>query len=313
MVEDPYWPRAQSLLKAPSALGEIGDAPYAALIGCPLSKPSISPSNAHETPQALRNILLRFATFAAGVGPDGDLHIDLEDTPLVDFGDLDIAALESEPAQAQLEALTREIVGKHKPALTLLAGGDNAVTRGGMKATCPDLSRAGLITFDAHHDTRDYYNGPSNGTPVRGLIDDGLPGNRIAQIGIGTFTNSRHYRNYCEENGITLYGMTELHRRGVTAVLGEALDRLAAECETIYVDLDIDVLDRAFVPGCPGARPGGMLPADLHLAAFIAGRHPKVAAIDFTEVDSTADVNDITVQNMGLCVLNALAGFAARK
>ena len=37
----------------------------------------------------------------------------------------------------------------------------------------PDVSGAGLITFDAHHDLRD---GWSNGSPVRQLMQAGLQG-----------------------------------------------------------------------------------------------------------------------------------------
>lgn len=55
------------------------------------------------------------------------------------------------------------------------------------------------------------------------------------------------------------------------------------------------------------------MPDDLHLAAFLSGLHSKVVAVDFTEVDGTADVNDLTMQNMALCFLNAPAGFGARE
>ncbi len=313
MTEDPNWPRANSLLKPVDILAELDGSPFVGLVGCPLSKPSISPSNAHRTPGALREAMGRFSTYAAGVGQEGKVSGDLEQVPLVDFGDLDIADLDSEAAQKKLEQALRSLVTEHAPALTLLIGGDNAVTRGGMKAVCGELSRAGLITLDAHHDVRDYHDGPSNGTPVRGLIDDGLPGSQIVQIGLGSFTNSHYYRAYAEDNGLTLYGMSVLRRRGVEEVMTEALDRLSERCDVIYLDLDIDVLDRAFAPNCPGARPGGMFPSDLHGAAFLAGRHEKVIAVDFTEVDATADVNSLTVQNMALSVLNVLAGFMSRR
>lgn len=56
-----------------------------------------------------------------------------------------------------------------------------------------------------------------------------------------------------------------------------------------------------------------MMPDDLHLAAFLSGLHRKDVAVDFTEVDVTADVNDLTMQNMARCFLNALAGFGSRE
>jgi arginase family enzyme len=71
-------------------------------------------------------------------------------------------------------------------------------------------------------------------------------------------------------------------------------------------------VDRTFVPGCPGARPGGLLPADLLDAAAEAGRHPAVRAVDIVEVDATADATGVTVDLAAMCLLSVAAGLAAR-
>ena len=52
------------------------------------------------------------------------------------------------------------------------------------------LDKVGLITLDAHFDMRDSSEGLSNGNPVRALIEDGLPGANIAQVGLASFANS---------------------------------------------------------------------------------------------------------------------------
>ena len=76
-------------------------------------------------------------------------------------------------------------------ALTLLAGGNNAITRPAVLALGIPLARVGLITLDAHFDMRDTDEGLSNGNPVRALIQDGLPGANIAQVGLASFANSK--------------------------------------------------------------------------------------------------------------------------
>lgn len=81
----------------------------------------------------------------------------------------------------------------------MLLGGDNAVTRPALRTPLPDLSTVGLLTLDAHHDVRGFHGGPTNGTPVRGLIEDGLLGAHVVQVGIGDLTNSRAYRTWCDE------------------------------------------------------------------------------------------------------------------
>ena len=311
MIEDPHWPRASTLLKPYSDRDSVREGSVA-WIGCPLSKTSISPSQAHETPEAVRQALARFSSYGVGLGDAGGQDCDLSDLEMWDHGDLSLHELDGETAQARLQERVQEIVDSQKPSLTLLVGGDNAITRGGMKATVSSLDRAGLLTFDAHHDVREYYAGPSNGTPVRGLLDDGLPGENVAQIGIGTFTNSKFYREFCDRQGIRAYDVSEVRRRGMAEVVRESLDDLASRCDQLFVDFDIDVLDRAFVPGCPGARPGGLLPHELHEAAYHVGQCRSVVAADFTEVDAIADVNGVTVQNTVLTLLHVLAGFRQR-
>jgi formiminoglutamase len=147
---------------------------------------------------------------------------------------------------------------------------------------------------------------------VRGLIDDGLPGEHVVQIGIGSFTNSRVHREWAERQGITAVQVARARFEEVGSCVTRHLDLLATRCDRVWVDLDVDVLDSAFVPGCPGARPGGLLPWELHAAALAAGRHPVVAAVDITEVDATADARAVTVDNAALCLLHAAAGLAAR-
>lgn len=310
-MEDPDWPRAAQWL------GDGGStqasAPLLAVLGAPLAQASISPSRADLTPAAVRGALRRHATLAAL--PDG-ATVDLAAVRVVDLGDIDLASLDNDDAQTLVAVAVAEIENAptldRRPDLVVVLGGDNAVTRPAMAAAVRDLSRAGLLTLDAHHDVRGYYAGATNGTPVRGLIDDGLPGAAVVQIGIGMFTNSPVYRRYCEENGITVVTATAARAEGVGACVQRHLDQLAASVDEIYVDLDVDVLDAVFAPGCPGARPGGLHPDELLAAAFTAGRHPKVVAIDIVEVDAQADVGGRTVDVAAQCLLAAAAGLAGR-
>jgi formiminoglutamase len=293
VTDDPQWPRASTWL-APSGAAPLG------VVGVPLSRSSISPSFAHLTPAAVRAALQRFPTFHAG------LDVDLP--AAVDHGDLDVAHLEG---RAAVEAVRDGLRALPPHDLLLLLGGDNLVTWPAVQALSPDLSRVGVLTLDAHHDVRGFHAGATNGTPVRGLLEAGLRGEHVVQVGIAELTNSRAYRAYCLEQGIRVVPLVECRGR-VGEVVRAELDRLAAECDVVHVDLDVDVVDRAFVPGCPGARPGGLLPHELLEAAVAAGRHPAVRSVDVVEVDAAADVDEVTVQLAAMCLLSAAAGFAAR-
>ena len=82
--------------------------------------------------------------------------------------------LDIEQATGPIRDAVADSVGRH--ALTLLIGGNNAVTRPGVHGLGLPLESVGLITLDAHFDMRDTGQGLSNGNPVRALIEDGLPG-----------------------------------------------------------------------------------------------------------------------------------------
>lgn len=297
-MSDPLWPRASDWLTG----GGASEGPRLGVVGVPLSRTSISPSGAWATPAAVRAALRRFATFHAG------LDVDLETVSVRDEGDLRVAELDGDAA---LHAVDVGLARLSSYDLVVVLGGDNAVSRPAMRTLLP-LDQAGLVTLDAHHDVREFHDGATNGTPVRGLIEDGLAGSRVVQIGIGELTNSRAYRSWCESRGVGVVSAAAARTEGVGVVVRRELDQLAASCDHLYVDLDVDVVDRTFVPGCPGARPGGLMPWELLEAAVEAGRHPGVRAIDVVEVDAMADPTGVTVDLAAMCLLSAAAGLAAR-
>ena len=99
-----------------------------------------------------------------------------------------MAGLTIEQATGPLVAAVGQSTMDH--ALTLLVGGNNAITRPAVLGLGGDLEEVGLITLDAHFDMRDTAAGLSNGNPVRALLEDGLPGANIAQVGLASFANS---------------------------------------------------------------------------------------------------------------------------
>lgn len=295
-IEDPNWPRADQWLAS--------DDPDPQLIvaGVPTSVASLSPSAAYMTPGYLRRRLGRFSTFHSELG------IDLWQVRVADIGDFEVRDLDMFLMPTALEHRARQLP---ECELKLFIGGDNAITRPLVKAVAADrITNIGLLTFDAHHDVRALEAGPSNGTPVRGLIEDGLIGEHVIQVGIHSFANSYEYRRYCNQKGVGICTVTQVEELGIDAVVTEALDILGARCEVIYVDVDLDVLDRAFAPGCPGSRPGGLTVRQLARGVEIAAGHPKVAAMDFVEVDPEVDPDGLTLDAAATVFLSAVAGFA---
>ena len=294
LPHDPKWKRANTLFSSPD------QSAYIALVGVPAHKGSISPTNADQTPDAIRNALARYSTYSTSQG------VDLSGQSFIDLGNID--SPDGHEGVVRVGAFVSGLLAKHK--LIIALGGDNSITYSVASGLWPDLSKIGLITFDAHHDLRD---GQSNGSPVWQLIQAGLPGKNIVQIGIADFANSAEYSQRAKENGITVFSRAQLREMTIAEVLKKALEIAGADGREIYVDLDVDVCDRSVVPACPAAMPGGISADELRQAALLLGADKRVRAIDITEIDAAADSDDQrTVRLAALLVLEAATGFATR-
>lgn len=297
-IDDPSWPRADQWLSSDDP------DPHLMVVGVPTSAASLTPSAAHMTPAGLRRRLARFSTY------QGEWGIDLRQLRVNDFGDFDVRDLDMYLMPTAVEHSARQLPDV---PLVLFLGGDNAVTRPLVKAQAGDgIKEVGLLTFDAHHDVRTLDPGPTNGSPVRGLVEDGLPGNHVIQVGIHSFANSFEYRRYCDRVGIGVRTVEDVEREGIQKVVHESLEILAQRCDRIYVDVDLDVLDRSVAPGCPGARPGGLSVRQLAAGVRAAAAHPKTGAMDFVEVDPERDPDGLTLDAAATVFLSAAAGLAQR-
>lgn len=275
LVDDPLWPRAGGW-PAPAGHADV------VLVGVPTWRTSITPGSAHLTPAAVREALRRYS-----------LETDLVIADAGDLVDPDAAPDEAAVAIAAFDA-----------SLVIALGGDNAATVPVALGRRADA----LVTVDAHHDLRD---GVSNGSPVRQLLAAGIPGQRIAQLGIEPLANSRAYRARAEQAGIAVVPRDELPDGALAPALVRAIDGVGGT--RVHVDLDVDACDRAVAPACPASLPGGFPARDLRLAARAAGAHPAVVSIDLTEVDAALDAPDgRTVRLVALCVLEAIRGFETR-
>jgi len=289
------WPNLSDLLT------EERDAPVG-LVGAPLGVGSVTPGRCDLAPGLLRATLKRIGRY------DIDVRRELA-SRIMDHGDAVIHGLAIEDATAPILEAVAISVAAH--ALTLLVGGNNAVTRPGVLGLGLPLDKVGLITLDAHFDMRDLDDGLSNGNPVRALIEDGLPGRNIAQVGLAPFANSAAMHRDAVAAGNCIVTQIDVARDGIAAAVDMALDHVA-HCEAIFVDCDIDVIDRSQLPGAPGARPGGMAASDFFQATRRLASDPKVRVVDLTEWDPSLDATDLSALTAARWVAEVLAGFESR-
>lgn len=271
----------------PYADGQKGDI---GLIGLPLSKTSISASQASEAPRSIRNCLGSYTTFS------GSMYMDFNQVRAVDFGDVPIHPTNQEETLHRLHTSVKEMIGKRACERYMMLGGDHGVSYPSIRAFQEMYGRIGVIQWDAHHDVRNFEDGGrTNGTPFRSLIEGGfLKGEDLVQVGIRDFVNAKFYHDYTKQNGVSVYTIGDIDEIGIVNIIKREVERLASVVDIIYLSVDMDVVDQAFAPGCPAVGPGGISGRELLSSISAAAGHEKVIAMDLVEIDPEKDFRDLT-------------------
>ena len=285
---DPNWMRAGHWFKS----GREGDF---AILGVGASKSAITPNKSFLTPDAVREALLKYSTYFA------DANLDLaEKLAAVDLGDIE---------NPDLQSGCIEDISKFNNKTLVLIGGDNSITYSGVSALAKKVGfeKIGLITLDAHHDLRD---GISNGSPIKQLLDAGLPGKQIVQIGINDFANSKFYAERAKTAGIKVIHRNQINETSIDSIMESAFAQLT-NCTYIYLDIDIDVCNRAEVPAAPASLPGGISANELLKLVHKIALDKRVNNFDITEIDASIDSSDNrTVRLAALTILRIAAAKA---
>lgn len=289
------WPNLSELLVDDASV-PIG------LVGAPLAAGSVTPGACDQAPALVRKTLKRIGRYDVEMGRSVF-------TPVHDHGDVALADMTIDQATDPIREAVSRSVTRH--ALSLVIGGNNAVTRPALLALGTPLERVGLITLDAHFDMRDLDDGLSNGNPVRALLQDGLPGANIAQIGLASFANTAKMHRDALAAGNCVISMGEVRRDGIRKAVELAMEHMTS-ADTILLDCDIDVVDRAQMPGAPGARPGGMQVSDFFWAVRRIASDHRVRVIDLTELDPSLDPSDLSSLTAARWVAECIAGFESR-
>lgn len=170
-------------------------------------------------------------------------------------------------------------IGAAKP-LPIFLGGDHAITYPlvkGIHKTYPGLN---ILHFDAHPDLYDVIHGDkfSHGCPMARIMEEQLA-DRLVSVGIRTMTP--HQRSQAEKFGVEIIDMINFEPRTPLNFDGP-----------LYVSVDLDVLDPAFVPGVSHHEPGGMSTRELIRA--IQNINGTIIGADIVEYNPYRDLQNMT-------------------
>jgi len=284
------------------------------IVGAPIDSGTSYRSGAKFGPQAIRG--------TDYLGHDGErphmaLRVDaLKDIKVVDAGDLLMSGHDLVGSLKLLEEATEKI--SRAGAFALVLGGDHSIASADVSgiANHRGKGKISMVHFDAHADTGESQFGAlvGHGTPMRQLIDSGaVRGDRFLQLGLRGYWPDDVTLKWMRDQGMRSYEMTEIHSRGLEAVLDESFATLTNECDGVFLSVDIDVVDPGMAPGTGTPEPGGMTSRELLEAVRRICLELPVVGMDVVEVAPPFDSADITAMLANRVVLEALSALAFKR
>jgi agmatinase len=169
-------------------------------------------------------------------------------------------------------ALAHLLAGKFVVAL----GGDHSISHPLVMAHREALGEFSILHIDAHADLYPEWQGSvySHASPFYRLLQEGFP---LVQVGIRAMDQDS--LGLAREKGVGLFPAHRIHREGLPL---KAI--LAALGRRVYISLDFDALDPAFMPSVGTPLPGGLSyrqVVDLLEAVF---QEKEVVGMDFVEL-----------------------------
>jgi arginase len=191
--------------------------------------------------------------------------------------------------------------------LPIILGGDHSLSIGSVAGVAHNR-RIGVIWLDAHGD----YNTPET-TPSGNIHGMGLavltgrghpmltgligrtpvlrPGD-AALVGVRNLDDGE--RELLRTSGVRVFTMHDIDRRGMAAVMEEAILHVSAGTIGFHLSFDLDVLDPHEAPGVGTPVLGGITYREAHLAMELIAASGRLISLDLVEVNPILDTRNMT-------------------
>ena len=234
---------------------------------------------------------------------------------IVDFGDAPVLPADALRSHQAIEATVGQVLAAG--AIPVVLGGDHAITEPSVRAVVAKHGPVGMVHFDTHTDTGAEVFGVevSHGTFIRRLVDQGaIDPARYAQIGLRGYWPGEAEFAWQAERGITSLFAHDVRDLGIREVVRRAIAAVGT-AGPVYLTVDVDVLDPAFLGGGTGTpEPGGMSSAELLFAVRTVATELDLVAADVVEViPTTVGSADLSALVADRIVREALTGIALRR
>ena len=202
--------------------------------------------------------------------------------------------------------LARRVAELSTHETPLILGGDHSIAMGTLAGLRSAFGTGGVLWVDAHGDLNRPETSPSgnvHGMPLAaalgacGFTLDGVDGppwvdpKRVALVGIRALDPAE--KQLINDLGLFVVTMADVDRRGVDAVMSEALDVVAGD-GFVHLSFDVDVCDPEIAPGVGTPVRGGLSYREAHLAMELVAEAGILTSMEVVEVNPILDHADET-------------------
>jgi agmatinase len=254
------------------------------VLGVPFDVTSTYRTGARFAPNAIRQASLNIETYSFRTG------LDVEDLKLHDLGDLHIST-DTKKTLERIALVIKEVIEAGKTPVTI--GGEHTITLGIMKGLENKASKTALVSFDAHLDLRDEFMGLklSHTTFMRRINEEVKPAKIIE---VGTRAVCKEELAYAKKAEIEFFTTQQIRNEGNESIIKKLKEKLA-KYKSIYLSIDMDVLDPAYAPAVQNPEPEGLETHNL-LDILCNVCDKRVVGFDVVEVAPNYDYGVSAIQ-----------------
>jgi agmatinase len=217
------------------------------ILGVPFDVTSTYRTGARFGPNAIRQASLNIETYSFRTG------IDVEELHLHDLGDLHIST-DAKKTLERLELVIKDILEAGKTPVTI--GGEHTITLGILKGLGDKASKTAIVSFDAHLDLRNEFLGLKlSHTTFMWRINEEVKPAKIIEV--GTRAVCKEELDYAKKAGIEFFTAQQIRKKGSNRIAKQLKEKLE-KYESIYLSVDMDVLDPAYAPAVQNPEPEGL-------------------------------------------------------
>jgi len=196
--------------------------------------------------------------------------------------------------------------------LPVVLGGDHSISIGSVAGVASHFRglrrRMGLLWVDAHGDMNTPRTSPTgnvHGMPLAislGVGDAGLvqllrfspkvEAARCALVGIRNLDQKE--KDNIAGFGIQVFTMKDIDRRGIAAVMEEAIQTASQGSDGMHVSFDLDAVDPGVAPGVGTPVRGGLSYREAHLVMELVHDSGGLCSLDMVEANPILDLRNST-------------------